>query len=61
MYRTVCFTWNIDESKADAKALDAAITLPRPDSKQKWKIKYCIAQLERAPTTGQLHWQGYLS
>lgn len=21
---------------------------------------YCVAQLERAPTTGQLHWQGYV-
>lgn len=50
-YRNICFTWNNYDST------------PK-DNPDWWKrfnnLQYGICQLEKAPTTGQLHLQGYL-
>lgn len=50
-YRNICFTWNnYDSTPKD-----------NPDWWKRLKnLQYGICQLEKAPTTGQLHLQGYL-
>lgn len=45
-----CFTYNFDQS------LDPKSKEPTYDSS---KVQYLIYQLEKCPTTGRLHWQGY--
>lgn len=49
-YRNVCFTLNIRDWDG-LRELDPSL----------WPgCKYAVYQLEEAPTTGQLHWQGYI-
>lgn len=47
--RNICFTVNVLDDN-DLRELDPS-TWPH--------CTYCVCQLEIAPTTGQLHWQGY--
>lgn len=48
--RKFCFTLHV----ADDAVVDAEFDFDRSD------VRFLIAQLEKAPTTGQRHWQGYI-
>lgn len=52
--RSFCFTINM---KIDENIDDFKLIRPADDP----VIKYLIMQLEQAPSTGQIHWQGYIN
>lgn len=52
--RKWCFTWNIGGDKPTSIPESALYACDFSK-----RVKYCIWQLEMAPSTGQLHYQGY--